>query len=352
MTNTTPVTKPSKTQYRHRKSSIAAVLLLLVVALTSCASSPEAEESTSPITLYSGRSEELIAPFIEAFTAETGIQVETRFGDSAALAAQLLEEGANSPADLFLSQDAGALGALSAARLLALLEGETLNQTPKEFISREEDWVGITGRARVFAYSPTRVSSLPGSVADLVRPEWKGRVGIAPTNSSFQAFVTAMIQSQGETATKEWLEGMIKNEPKLYDKNSLIVEAIDSGEIDGGLVNHYYLWEVASELGREIKVQNHFFTAGDIGNLLNVSGAGILKSSKNQNGARLLIEFLLSKEIQEKFVSDTHEFSLKYPDLSPEGVPQWGAIGAPKVDLSELADLKRTQKLLLKVGLL
>lgn len=348
MTNTIP----SENRYRHRRGSLAAALLMLMGALTSCAATPEAEELTAPITLYSGRSEELIAPFIEAFTAETGIQVETRFGDSAALAAQLLEEGANSPADLFLSQDAGALGALSAAGLLAPLEGETLNQTPKEFISEEEDWVGITGRARVFAYSPTRVSSLPGSVADLVRPEWKGRVGIAPTNSSFQAFVTAMIQNQGEPATQEWLEAIIKNEPKLYEKNSLIVKAIDSGEIDGGLVNHYYLWEVASALGREIKVQNHFFTTGDIGNLLNVSGAGILKSSNNQNGAKRLIEFLLSKAIQEKFVSDTHEFSLEYPELSPEGVPQWSAIGAPKVDLSKLADLQRTQKLLLKVGLL
>ena len=346
---TTP--KNLTTRVRHLGAVIAAALLFLG-ALTSCAATPEAEESTSPITLYSGRSEELIAPFIEAFSAETGFEVETRYGDSAALAAQLLEEGANSPADLFLSQDAGALGALSAAGLLTPLEEETLTQTPKEFISQAEDWVGITGRARVFAYSPLRVSSLPGTVADLVRPEWKGRVGIAPTNSSFQTFVTAMIQSQGELATEKWLKAIIKNEPKFYEKNSLIVEAIDSGEIDAGLVNHYYLWEVESELGREIKVQNHFFTAGDIGNLLNVSGAGILKTSKNQNRAKRFIQFLLSKEIQEKFVSDTHEFSLKYPEFSPEGVPPLSAIGAPNVNLSELSELQRSQKLLLKVGLL
>ena len=327
----------------------ATALFALIASLTGCA--PATEPSTS-LLLYSGRSEELIAPFIEAFTAETGIKIEARYGDSAALAAQLLEESENSPADLFLSQDAGALGAVSAAELLAPLDAKVLTGTPTEYISKNNDWIGITGRVRVLAYSPERVNSLPNSVAELLNPQWKGRLGIAPTNASFQTFVTAMIQSQGESATQAWLEGLLKNSPKFYEKNSLIVAAIDSGEIDAGLVNHYYLWEVAQELGRDLAVQNHFFAAGDVGNLVNVSGAGILKTAKNQNAAQQFIEFLLSPKMQDKFVEETHEFSLTRPEPTPAGLPLLSEIGAPRIDLSELADLRRTQQLLLKVGML
>lgn len=332
-----------------RRKLRATALFALITCLTGCA--PATEPSTS-LLLYSGRSEEFIAPFVEAFTAETGIKVEARYGDSAALAAQLLEESENSPADLFLSQDAGALGAVSAAELLAPLDAKVLKGTPTEYISKNNDWIGITGRVRVLAYSPERVNSLPNSVAELLDPQWKGRLGIAPTNASFQTFVTAMIQSQGESATQAWLEGLLKNSPKFYEKNSLIVAAIDSGEIDAGLVNHYYLWEVAEELGRDIAVQNHFFTAGDVGNLVNVSGAGILKTAKNQNAAQQFIEFLLSPKMQDKFVEETHEFSLTRPEPTPAGLPLLSEIGAPRIDLSELADLRRTQQLLLKVGML
>lgn len=325
-------------------------LLSLLLALSACA--PASQNSTSTLVLYSGRSEELIAPFIEVFTQESGIKVEARYGDSAALAAQILEEAGNSPADVFLSQDAGALGAVADSDLLAQLDSKVIAGTSKEFVSKQSDWIGITGRVRVLAYSPERVKSLPNSIADLVDPQWKNRLGIAPTNSSFQTFITAMIQSQGEAATEAWLTDLMKIQPKFYEKNSLIVAAIDSGEIDAGLVNHYYLWEVAEELGREIAVRNHFFAAGDIGNLINVSGAGILKSAKNVDAAQQFIQFLLSPDMQDKFVAQTHEFSLTRPEPTPEGLPKLSEIGAPQVDLSELADLKRTQNLLLKVGML
>ena len=327
----------------------AAALFVAIASLTACA---PAAETNSTLVLYSGRSEELIAPFVEAFTAESGVKVEARYGDSAALAAQLLEEAGNSPADLFLSQDAGALGAVAAAQLLSPLDSTVLQGTPKEFISQNNEWIGITGRVRVLAYAPDRVNALPNSVDDLLQPQWKGRLGIAPTNASFQTFITAMIQSRGEAATEQWLASLMKNSPKFYEKNSLIVAAIDSGEIDAGLVNHYYLWEVAEELGREINVRNHFFTAGDIGNLINVSGAGILKSAANQKAAQQFIEFLLSPEMQDKFVKDTHEFSLTRPEPTPAGLPKLKEIGAPRIDLSELSDLRRTQNLLIKVGML
>jgi iron(III) transport system substrate-binding protein len=309
-----------------------------------------AEEKS--LTVYSGRSQEFISPFLEEFTKETGISVELRFGDSAALAAQILEEGNNSPADVFLSQDAGSLGAVNSAGLVVALDADLLSRVPVEFQAKDGGWVGITGRARVMVYSPGRVSTLPKTVDDLTAPEWKGRLGIAPTNASFQAFVTAMIQARGEESTENWLRAIKANKPALLEKNSQIVEAVDAGSIDLGLVNHYYIWEVEEELKRVINAKIEFFQPGDLGNLINASGGAILKSSKNQDSARKLLEFLISDAIQEKFVMDTHEYSLVNSALKPGGVPALKDIKAPSVDLSSLSGLEQTQALLIKVGLI
>ena len=320
-----------------------------VFGLSAC-STPLAEEKS--LIVYSGRSQEFIAPFLEEFTKETGISVELRFGDSAALAAQILEEGNNSPADVFLSQDAGSLGAVNSAGLVVALDADLLSRVPVEFQAKDGGWVGITGRARVMVYSPGRVSTLPKTVDDLTAPEWKGRLGIAPTNASFQAFVTAMIQARGEENTENWLRAIKANKPTLFEKNSQIVEAVDAGSIDLGLVNHYYIWEVEEELKRVINAKIEFFQPGDLGNLINASGGAILKSSKNQDSARKLLEFLISDAIQEKFVTDTHEYSLVDSSLKPNGVPALKDIKAPSVDLSSLSGLEQTQALLIKVGLI
>lgn len=323
--------------------------LALTASLAACSSS---EGSATPLIVYSGRSEEFIAPFFRAFTEETGIQLEVRYGDSAALAAQILEEGKNSPADIFLSQDAGALGAVSSAGLLATLESELLDRVAENYRSTQKDWIGVTGRVRVLAYAPDRVSALPKSIDELIKPEWKGRLAIAPTNSSFQAFVTAMIQSRGEVKAEAWLRAIVSNSPKYFEKNSLIVQAIDAGKVDAGLVNHYYVWEVSEELGRAVNVKNSFFNSGDLGNLVNVSGVGILSTSDQPDSATTLIKYLLSDSAQRSFVADTHEYSIVLPKLNPEGLPALKDIGAPKIDLAKLADLQRTQKLLIKVGML
>ncbi|MFM1797320.1 MAG: hypothetical protein RL733_1101, partial [Actinomycetota bacterium] len=257
-----------------------------------------------------------------------------------------------SPADLFLSQDAGSLGAVSAAGLLSSLKQELLQKVASKYQSTNKDWIGITGRARVFVYSPDRVSVLPKSIDDLLASEWKSRLAIAPTNSSFQAFISALIQNRGDAAAEQWLRGLMKNEPELFEKNSQIVEAVDAGEIDLGLVNHYYLWEVAQELGRDLNAEIEFFQPGDLGNLVNVSGAGILNTAKNSEGAQELIAYLLEEGTQAKFVSDTHEYSIVNPSLTPEDLPALTSIKSPAIDLSTLADLKRTQELLIRVGLL
>ncbi|NDA82887.1 MAG: iron ABC transporter substrate-binding protein, partial [Actinobacteria bacterium] len=304
------------------------------------------------LTVYSGRSEEYLGDVFEKFQEESGIRLNVRYADSAELAAQLLEEGGNSPADLFISQDAGSLGAVAEAGLLDLLSESILNEVPSEFSSQEKFWVGITGRTRVFAYSPSRLKDLPMSYRDVTNPIYKGRIGIAPTNGSFQAFVTALRINAGEAATEQWLRDLVANEPRYYEKNSMIVEAIDAGEIDLGLVNHYYVYEVSKALGREIGVKIGFFEKGDLGNLINVSGGGILKTSGKKEAAEKFLAYLLSSYAQETFVREVQEYPLLPGVEGPAGLPSIEELGAPLVDLNSLKDLRGTQQLLIKVGLL
>ena len=309
-------------------------------------------EKVTELTVYSGRSEEFIAPFFAEWESKSGIKLSVRYGDSAELAAQILEEGKNSPADLFLSQDAGSLGAVSAAGLLTQLPKSVGRQIQKQYVAENRSWVGVTGRARVFVYRPGAVAELPQSVADLTKPIYRGKVGIAPSNASFQAFVTAMINEKGEKFAKNWLSAMQANGAKVFLKNSAIVEAIDKGEISLGLVNHYYTWEVSEALGRSINVENGYFAPGDIGNLVNVSGAAVLKTSEKQETAEDLINFLTDQPAQLSFVEDTHEYSLISGIKSPDGVPALEELGSPRVDLSSLENVQKTQDLLVAVGLL
>jgi len=339
-----------------KKSLVAAsvvALALVIGSLTWFATQSEsAGEKVEELTIYSGRSEEFIAPFFDRWEQESGITLNVRYGDSAELAAQILEEGQNSPADLFLSQDAGSLGAVSAAGLFAELPSSVGQLIESKYIAQDRSWIGVTGRVRVFAYNPEEVRTLPTSITDLTKSIYRGKIGIAPSNASFQAFVTALINEKGEAFAQKWLTDLKENDAKIYLKNSAIVEAIDQGEIDLGLVNHYYLWEVSTALGREIKVKNGYFNSGDIGNLVNVSGAGVLATSTKQKTAQELIKFLTSQSIQELFVKQTHEFSLIPGTQSPQDLPDLKSLGTPLVDLGELVNIQRTQDLLIKVGLL
>ena len=329
---------------------IAAGLSSLLLSLTVGCSAQN--ESSSELTIYSGRSEDFISPFLATWQDNSGVKLNIRYGDSAELAAQILEEGKNSPADIFLAQDAGSLGAISAAGLFTQIANDVATLIPNQYIAENREWVGLTARVRVFAYDPNKIKTLPLSISDLTKPIYKNQLAIAPTNASFQAFVTAMINSNGIDFSRNWLAAIKANGVKIYAKNTAIVEAIDKGEVSIGLVNHYYTWEVSESLGREINVLNGFFAAGDIGNLINVSGIGILKSSDKVDLAKGLIDFLASTETQKKFVSDTHEYSLIDNQSAPTGLPTLAEIGSPNVDLGLLKDVKTTQDLLIEVGLL
>lgn len=334
-----------------RAAVAVSAAVVAAVLMTGCSSDEQASETTE-LTIYSGRSEAFISSFFAEWESSSGIKLNVRYGDSAELAAQILEEGSNSPADLFLSQDAGSLGAVTKADLFIALPAGVAQDIPAEFIAANRNWVGVTGRARVFAYNPTLLTQLPQSITDLTDPRFKGKIGIAPINASFQAFVTAMINSKGEAFTQSWLEAVKANDVRIYPKNGAIVEALDKGEISIGLTNHYYLWEISEGLGREINVKNGFFAPGDLGNMINVSGAGILASSKKYEAAQDLINFLTSAKTQQQFVVKTHEYSLIAGAAAPTGVPKIEDIGAPSIDLDALQNIQRTQDLLVRVGLL
>jgi iron(III) transport system substrate-binding protein len=310
--------------------------------------------SQQSLTVYSGRSEELVGPIIERFESETGINVDVRYGDTAELAATILEEGANSPADVFFGQDAGALGAVGAANLFEPLPAEVLDRVPESFRSDAGQWVGVSGRARVVAYDTRELSEedLPHSVFDFTDPSWKGRLGWAPTNGSFQAFVTAMRVLEGEDATREWLEGIVANEPRVFDGNVPIVQAIADGEIDAGFVNHYYLLRFLAEQGESFPVRNHFMSGDDPGALVNTAGVGVLASSDSEENARRFIEFMLEEESQQYFAEETFEYPLVEGVDPPANTPPLSEIDTPPIDLSSLSDLQGTLRLLSETGAL
>jgi len=308
--------------------------------------------SAGNVTIYSGRSEGLVADLIDKFERTTGIDAEVRYGNTAELAAQILEEGENSPADVYFSQDAGALGALAQQNLLAPLAEDVLNRVDSRFRSPDGLWTGASARARVLVYNTDLLltTELPASVLDLVDPVWKGRVGWAPTNASFQTFVTALRVLEGEDVARSWLEGMIANETVTFEGNGQIVAAVAAGELPTGLTNHYYLYEIQAEEGPQ-PIANYFFPAGDIGSLVNIAGAAVLKTAANATQANAFVDFLLSPVAQTYFAQQTAEYPLIADIPTVEGLTPLAEVRGPEIDLTNLADLQGTLMLLTEVGL-
>lgn len=330
--------------------------ILLVSGLVAAliASACGASEEEGPLTIYSGREEELVGPLIELFEKDTGIEVEVRYGDTAELAAQILEEGENTPTDVFWAQDAGALGAVAKEDRFKELPDSTLDRVHAGFRSADGVWVGTSGRARVAVYNTRDVSEddLPTSVLGLTDQAWKGRLGWAPTNGSFQAFVTALRKVEGQDGARKWLEGMKANDTKEFDGNSAIVKAVAAGEIDVGLVNHYYVLEIGSE-DEQVKenAANYFFRRGDVGSLVNVAGVGILKRTAAPTNAQRFVDYLLSRKGGQYFDEEVYEYRLTGGG-PPGDVPPLEEIEQPDIDLSDLDDLKGTLDLLRETGVL
>jgi iron(III) transport system substrate-binding protein len=310
--------------------------------------------SGGELTIYSGRNEELVGPLIERFERETGTDAEVRYGDSAELAATLLEEGDRSPADVFFSQDAGALGALQNEGRLTELDRALVRKVRARFRSAKDDWVGTSARARIVAYDKRELqpADMPRSVLGFTDSEWKGKLGWAPTNASFQAFVTALRVTRGEDAARRWLEGIKDNDVQSYENNIAVRDAIANGEIQAGFINHYYVAEAVAEQGADYPVGIYQPPNGDIGSLVNVAGAGVLKSTKRPKQAEAFVRFLLGREAQEYFAEETKEYPIADGVKPPTGLTPLDDIEQPKVDLARLADLQGTVRLLQDTGVL
>lgn len=325
-----------------------ALIVLAVLAFAFSACADDDPEDAGQLTIYSGRGESLVGPLLERFEAETGISVRIRYAGTAELAIQIAEEGNRSPADVYYGQDAGALAFLSEEGLAAQLPADITAMVDDNFQDDEGRWIATSGRARVLIISPERVSNPPDSVFDLVDPEWKGRIGWAPTNGSFQAFVTAMRQIHGEEATEEWLRGMIANDVAVYPKNTPQVQAVGDGELDIGLVNHYYLFRFDDDW----PAANHFTDPGEAGALINVAGVAMLEGSNNRSNALRFIRFLLSEEGQTYFRDQTNEYPVASGvEANPRLIPL-DELNPPSLALTTLSDLEGTLELLRKVGAL
>ncbi len=339
-----------------------AALATSVLVLAGCAAPAPTEtgDPTEPtsdgvVTLYSGRDEALVQPLIDQFEAATGIEVEVRYGNTAELGALLLEEGDATPADVFFSQDAGALGALSQAGLFATLPDDIADAVPAGFTSTDGSWVGVTGRARVVFYDGERLTAdqLPDTIDEYVSDQWAGRVGVAPSNASFQSFVTALRVLEGEEAAATWAQALADNDPQIFEGNTPILTAVNDGVLETGLSNHYYWFRAAAEVGAEnMRAQLKFLAAGDAGSIVNVTGAGILAGSSTDADALEFVRFLVSLDAQTYFVEQTFEYPLVPGVDAPAGLPSLESLINPELDLSDLDDLAETQRLLADAGLI
>ncbi len=317
------------------------------------AQAAESQQALSgPLVIYSGRSESLVDAIIQQFSQATGIEVEVKYAGTSQLAATLLEEGGNSPADIFFAQDPGGLGAVEG--MMAALPDRILSRVPEWAHSPQGKWVGLSGRARTVVYNPERVSEeeLPDDVWDFVNPEWEGRIGWAPTNASFQTMVTAMRALWGEEKTSNWLEGVQANNPIIYPQNTPQVAAVAAGEIDVGLVNHYYLFRFLAEEGEDFPARNYHPRAGGPGATVMVAGAGILETAENREAAEKFLEFLLSRVGQQYFAGQTFEYPLVEGVNVPRVLTPLDEINHPSIPLKDLADLEGTQRLLSETGVL
>lgn len=337
--------------------SAAQLLILLAIsgsALAGCGGGDEPKvDESADLVIYSGRSEELVGPLIEQFEQEAKIDVSVRYGGSSELAATVREEGDRSPADVFWAQDAGSLDSLDSAKLLKPLPAKVSAEVPKAFRAPSGAWTGTSARARVIAFD-TRVlkpTDIPASVFDLTDPKWRGKIGWAPGNASFQSFITAMRATEGDERTRTWIKGMVDNDTQRLENNIAIRDAINNGELQLGLINHYYVAEAkAEDPNYPVGVSS---PPGDIGAMVNVAGVGALASTDGLPAAERFATFLLSDTAQQYFVDQLKEYAVRPGFETPTGVTPLDEIKQPSsVDLAELSDQQGTVELLQDAGVL
>lgn len=324
--------------------------LLLAASLTACSTADDGS-----LVIYSGRDKLLIGPLLDDYAKEAGVDITVRYFSTPEALGALLEEGGNTKVDVFISQDAGALGELASRKVLDELPASLTDVVDERFRDPGGAWVGLTGRVRVIAYNTDEVaeSDVPDDVLGVIDPRWKGKVGVAPTNASFIAYVSALAAQHGEAYARRFLEGLRDNEAERFDSNVQILQAVASGEVQLGLVNHYYLFNELKE-EEDAPVANHYPGQGDggEGTFVNVSGAGIVRSTDQREAAEDFLSFLLGEEAQEYFRTETAEYPLRKGVEPISELPPLDELKTIDLPLSKLgADLEATTALIKDVGL-
>jgi iron(III) transport system substrate-binding protein len=337
---------------RARWSRIAALVsaLVMVAGLTACSGSGKNDE----LLVYNAQHESLTKEWIDAFTKQTGIKVTYRQGGDTEFGNQLIAEGSASPADVFLTENSPAMAAVERAGLFAKLNQDTLDQVPAQYRPATGNWTGVAARSTVFVYNKAKLQpdQLPKSMLDLEQPAWRGRWGGAPAKADFQAIVSALLQLKGERATAAWLAGLETN-AKVYNDNIATMKAVNAGEVDGGIIYHYYWFrDQANTKEGSGNTALYYFKNSDPGAFVSLSGGGVLKSSKKQDQAQQFIKFITGKAGQEVLENGT---SFEYPVASGvpanTALPPLDSLQAPTVDPSTL-DAAKVSDLMTKAGLL
>ena len=313
-----------------------------------------AADNNEGIVIYNAQHENLVKSWVDGFTKETGIKVTLRNGDDSELGNQLVQEGSASPADVFLTENSPSMVLVDNANLFAPLDSDTLKQVPAEYRPAHGRWIGIAARSTVFVYNPAKLSEqqLPKSLMDLAKPEWKGRWAASPSGADFQAIVSAMLALKGEKATLEWLKAMKANFV-AYKGNSTVMKAVNAGQIDGGVIYHYYRFVDQSKTGENSKnTQLYYFKHQDPGAFVSLSGGGVLASSKHKAQAQAFIKYITGKEGQESLrTNNAFEYAVGVNAASNPKLVPLNDLDAPKVEPSTL-NSKKVIELMTQAGLL
>ncbi|MEQ9925868.1 MULTISPECIES: iron ABC transporter substrate-binding protein [Pectobacterium] len=329
----------------------SAVLFASGLALSASATAAENDEG---IVIYNAQHENLVKSWVDGFTKETGIKVTLRNGSDTELGNQLVQEGKSSPADVFLTENSPSMVLVDNANLFAPLDNATLAQVPSDYRPSHGRWIGIAARSTVFVYNPSKFTDaqLPKSLADLAKPEWKGRWAASPSGADFQAIVSAYLELKGEQATQAWLKGMKENFT-AYKGNSTVMKAVNAGQIDSGVIYHYYRFVDQAKTGENSNnTKLYYFKHKDPGAFVSISGGGVLASSKHAKDAQAFIKWITGKSGQEVLrTNDAFEYAVGVNAASNDKLVPLKDLDAPKVDAAKL-NSKKVVDLMTQAGLL
>jgi iron(III) transport system substrate-binding protein len=340
-----------------RKNRLVALVIGVVtmsLAMTGCSGGAGGTQPGGTLTLYNAQHEDLVKAMVDGFTKETGIKVEIRSGDDSEMANQIVQEGSASPADVFLTENSPGMSLVDSKGGLAKVEDATLAQVPAQFVPSSKNWVGFAARSTVLAYNSQQVKpeALPGSIMDLAKPEWKDKVGIAAGGADFQAIVSAVVAVNGEEAAKQWLAGLKAN-AKVYRSNSAVMKAVNAGEVQTGVIYHYYWYKDRAESGaNSTNTELKFFGHKDAGAFVSVSGAGVLSSSKNKAQAQQLVKYLTGRNGQQILAdSNALEYTIGSGVPANAKLKPLSELEPPTIDVASLNG-PRVVSLMQQAGLL